>query len=278
MSSKRTLRTRGLESTTVSVTKTTSASILVNPLTYTFEDLTQDHALFIEQKGLYTTSEDQGIATITVNWGDVTLSADFIFKPRTDYTLSISTEFLQNTAILDLRAVSPTGETFTRSVKKFTKVTGSILDVILTTTSEWNTDYLHQSTVITTGAEAGIGNTGPSTPPEQVGSKAELRTVTLSGPSGTIDLGNIFTISHFSATTPGRFRLYRDTASRDADAHRQLGQKIATGIGLVLEIDATVKLSGLISPQETAMPGQSNPAWLWTGAGTVTLELISMEL
>ena len=108
------------------------------------------------------------------------------------------------------------------------------------------------------------------------GASMEAKTVTLSGASGTIDLGILFIPSRFTSIAPGRFRLYRDKASRDNDAARQLGQKANSGSGLVLEIDASIKLSGLISPQESATPGDGDPAWLWTGYGDVVLEILSM--
>ena len=105
-------------------------------------------------------------------------------------------------------------------------------------------------------------------------------TITLSAATGTVDLGQVFEILDESASAPGRFRLYRTTAGRDADASRLVTTLAPNNVGLLL--DDVFKISGLAVAEEPApcVAGSDGLcAWSWSGAlgATVTLALLVKE-
>lgn len=96
------------------------------------------------------------------------------------------------------------------------------------------------------------------------------------GTTGEVTLPNLFQILSLSTTQPGRFRLYRDTASRDADLARPVTQEVEAGHGLLLEF-ATVadQLAWGLSPLAAGAPTTPGTAcaWAWDGPAGATITL-----
>ena len=105
-------------------------------------------------------------------------------------------------------------------------------------------------------------------------------TLTLSAATGTVNLGNVFEILDEIASAPGRFRLYRTTAGRDADLARSVEVQEPNTVGLLLE---DVFLSAALSVSEDPAPCAAGLdglcAWSWSGAlgSTVTLTILVKE-
>jgi len=105
-------------------------------------------------------------------------------------------------------------------------------------------------------------------------------TLTLSAATGTVDLGHVFEVLDESASAPGRFRLYRTTAGRDADLARSVEVQEPNTVGLLLE-DGFV--AGSLSVAEDPAPCSAGAdglcAWSWSGAlgSTITLTILVKE-
>lgn len=105
-------------------------------------------------------------------------------------------------------------------------------------------------------------------------------TLTLSAATGTVDLGRVFEILDESASTPGRFRLYRTTAGRDADLSRSVEVQEPNTVGLLLEdVFLAAALSVSEDPAPCAAGSDGLCAWSWSGAlgSTITLTLLVKE-
>lgn len=95
-------------------------------------------------------------------------------------------------------------------------------------------------------------------------------------PTGTVQLPNLFTILNLTTTEPGRFRLYQNTASRDADLARPVTQEIEAGHGLLLEfVTVAGQLAWGLSPLAAGAPATpgSACAWAWDGPTGTTITL-----
>lgn len=116
----------------------------------------------------------------------------------------------------------------------------------------------------------------------QLGPQRQTITLTATAAKGALSLPGTFEVFRIGTTAPGRFRLYRDEASRDADALRPLTQDPAPGTGVILEtlhVEAALLLT--LAPIPTgapALPGTAC-AWAWEGAAgaVITLEILQVE-
>ena len=100
--------------------------------------------------------------------------------------------------------------------------------------------------------------------------------IVASSSSGTVQLPNLFQILSLTTTEPGRFRLYRDTASRDADLARPVTQEIEAGHGLLLEfVTVAGQLAWGLSPLAAGAPATPGAAcaWAWDGPAGTTITL-----
>ena len=105
-------------------------------------------------------------------------------------------------------------------------------------------------------------------------------TLTLSAAAGTADLGNVFEILDESASAPGRFRLYRTTAGRDADLARSVEVQEPNTVGLLLEdVFTASRLSVAEDPAPCSSGSDGLCAWSWSGdlGSTVTLTILVKE-
>ena len=105
-------------------------------------------------------------------------------------------------------------------------------------------------------------------------------TITLSAATGTVDLGQVFEILDESASAPGRFRLYRQTAGRDADLARSVEVQEPNTVGLLLEDGFTA--DALVVSEDPAPCSAGSDglcAWSWSGdlGATVTLTILVKE-
>ncbi len=104
--------------------------------------------------------------------------------------------------------------------------------------------------------------------------------IPLSAATGTVDLGRSFHIEGEAASGPGRFRMYRTAAGRDADLGRAAGTDAPLEVGLLLEDAFTASALAVASvPAPGAPSGGTLCAWSWDGAtgATVTLDLLVLE-
>ncbi len=116
------------------------------------------------------------------------------------------------------------------------------------------------------------------------GSGASFKVVTLTAAQavGLIDLGKAFNVLRIQTQSQGRFRLYRDAATRDADLSRPATTKARAGLGLILEeVTTPERLAIDCSPIPSGAPivrGQSC-AWSWDGTtgATITLDITQLE-
>lgn len=116
------------------------------------------------------------------------------------------------------------------------------------------------------------------------GGGPQRKTFTFDAPTsaGALLLPPSFVLLRLTATAPGRFRLYRDAASRDGDFNRNVGMDLEAARGLLLE--AVLTLSRLDLPLAPVILGASlvkgDPcAWAWEGAlgTTLSLDLFTLE-
>ena len=106
-------------------------------------------------------------------------------------------------------------------------------------------------------------------------------TLTLSAATGTASLGKAFEILDESASAPGRFRLYRTTAGRDADLARAVETKAPNNVGLLLEDVFTASVLTISEdPAPCAAGSDGFCAWSWDGAlgSAVTLTILVKEV
>lgn len=104
--------------------------------------------------------------------------------------------------------------------------------------------------------------------------------ITLTGATGTVDLGKAFRIDGEVASAPGRFRLYRTAAGRDADLARIAGTDAPPSVGLLLEDNLVPgELAIAAIPAAGAPSGGTLCAWSWSGAlgSTITLDVLISE-
>lgn len=101
-------------------------------------------------------------------------------------------------------------------------------------------------------------------------------------PSGEIRLPNTFELFRITANEPGRFRLYRNTASIAADLPRTPDKDAEPASGVLLDTVHTLERLNLdLSPIVTGSPMAPDTycAWHWQGPipVTLTLELLQVE-
>jgi hypothetical protein len=104
--------------------------------------------------------------------------------------------------------------------------------------------------------------------------------INLSAATGTVDLGQSFRIEGEVASAPGRFRLYRTAAGRDADLGRAVGTDAPLDMGLLLEDTFTPSALTVASiPVPGAPSGGALCAWSWDGpvGATMTLDALVLE-
>lgn len=100
--------------------------------------------------------------------------------------------------------------------------------------------------------------------------------ITAGGTTGTVSMPNLFQVLSITTTEPGRFRLYRDTASRDADLARPVTQEVEAGHGLLLEfVTVPGQLAWGLSPLAAGAPATPGTAcaWAWSGLTGATITL-----
>ena len=120
-------------------------------------------------------------------------------------------------------------------------------------------------------------------PREVSGGGGARSTITIhaSAAAGTVSLGKVFTILKETTTGPGRFRLYRTTAARDADLTRPAStDEAAAQAGCVLEdvfVDSALTIEWCDVPAHSGSDGLC--AWSWSGAlgATIALDISQTE-
>ena len=104
--------------------------------------------------------------------------------------------------------------------------------------------------------------------------------VALAAATGTVALGQAFRVEGEVASGPGRYRLYRSAAGRDADLARPVGVVEPPSVGLLLDdVFEAGALSIAAIPAPGAPSGGALCAWSWSGAAgaTVTLDVLVLE-
>lgn len=119
------------------------------------------------------------------------------------------------------------------------------------------------------------------TPREVGGGGAAARdvTVTASGPTGTVALGQVFVLLSETASAPGRLRLYRTEAARSADAERPIVVDPHPSAGVIVD-DHFVAPSVVDGPDVPSHGGPDGLCyWAWSGAtpAVLTFRVIALE-
>ena len=116
------------------------------------------------------------------------------------------------------------------------------------------------------------------------GSGPQRKTFTLeaTATAGALLLPPSFVLLRLTTTAPGRFRLYRDAAARDADFNRGVGLDLEAARGLLLEaVTTAARLDLPLAPivLGAALVKGEPCAWAWEGplATTLSLDLFTLE-
>ena len=114
------------------------------------------------------------------------------------------------------------------------------------------------------------------------GPQRQTVNLALNGTTGTVTLPASFVLLRVGASVQGRFRLYRDAASRDADFNRALGQDLEAAHGLLLEtVHTSTRLDLPLSPlvAGAALVKGDPYAWAWDGApgASLSFDLLTLE-
>lgn len=104
-------------------------------------------------------------------------------------------------------------------------------------------------------------------------------TINCASSDGTVEIADSFLIESITTSVGGRFRLYRDEVSRNADSGRPVVVDPTPGRGLLLETVTTSQLLGIdLAPIVPGSPSASAAcAWRWDGPVPCTVTLTGLK-
>lgn len=104
-------------------------------------------------------------------------------------------------------------------------------------------------------------------------------TINCASSDGIVEIADSFLIESITTSVGGRFRLYRDEVSRNADSGRPVVVDPTPGRGLLLETVTTSQLLGIdLAPIVPGSPSASaSCAWHWDGPVPATVVLTGLK-